>query len=114
VHLRHDRAYTITSPNWDTFTSWEWDAERRAGYLSDWDRLWVLEASSSKNDDDKEEDDKEDDDFEDKQPPPPPASVTDEISGQIANGKVVRDYTDDFIDQVAYHMLPAVERSEHY
>jgi hypothetical protein len=33
--LRWDLAFAIHSQNWDTFASWEWDAEHCAGYLSE-------------------------------------------------------------------------------
>jgi hypothetical protein len=33
--LRDDPAYGMNSPNWDTFSSWEYDPRRRAGYLGD-------------------------------------------------------------------------------
>jgi hypothetical protein len=47
-HLRRDQAYVIASLNWNTFSRWEWNVERCAGYLGDvdWDRQWVPEASS--------------------------------------------------------------------
>jgi hypothetical protein len=31
--LRRDPAFAIESGAWDTFARWEWNAERRAGYL---------------------------------------------------------------------------------
>jgi hypothetical protein len=41
--LRHDPAYDIRCSPWDMFMSWEWDIERRAGYLGyqKLDRNWV-------------------------------------------------------------------------
>jgi hypothetical protein len=56
MHLRCDLDFAIASPDWDTFSAWEWCPERRAGYLgdADWDREWALEASSDDdNNDDK-------------------------------------------------------------
>jgi hypothetical protein len=93
-HLRHDPAYAIAFPNWDTFSRWEWNAKRRTGYLGDidWDRQRVPEASS--DDEDEEEEGDEDDDEEGvgtgvggqaKQPPPPPR-VTGKVSGHIYSG----------------------------
>jgi hypothetical protein len=32
--LHHDPAYDIRPSTWDMFTSWEWDAEQRAGRLA--------------------------------------------------------------------------------
>jgi hypothetical protein len=116
-HVWRDLVFAIASPNWDTFASWEWNAKRHAGYLGDnnWDRLWVPEASSSDNDEDNDEDSEEEGtDVEDKQPPPPLAQVTSEVSGQIYNGNVVRDDTDDMIDHITYHILRAAERGEHF
>jgi hypothetical protein len=45
-HLRRDPTFAITSSAWDTFRSWEWRPDRRAGYLgdSDWDQRWAPEA----------------------------------------------------------------------
>jgi hypothetical protein len=37
MHLRHDPAFDIGSPNWDTFSRWELRPDRRAGYLGDAD-----------------------------------------------------------------------------
>jgi hypothetical protein len=38
--VQRDPAFVIELGAWDTFARWEWNAERRAGYLSntDWDR----------------------------------------------------------------------------
>jgi hypothetical protein len=33
--LRRDPAFAIESGAWDMFGRWEWNAERRAGYLGD-------------------------------------------------------------------------------
>jgi hypothetical protein len=65
VHLRRDPniAIAITSPNWDTFSAWEWRPEQCAGYLddADWDRDWAPAASLDDEDDNKEEDDEDED-----------------------------------------------------
>jgi hypothetical protein len=123
--MRRDLVFAIASPKWDTFASpnrdtfasWEWNAERHASYLGDsnWDRLWVPEASSSDNDEDDNEDDKEEGvGVKHEKPPPPPAQVTGEVSDQIYNSKVVHDDTDDMIDHVAYHILRVAERGDHF
>jgi hypothetical protein len=76
----------------------------------------VPEASSVDDDEDGEKEEEEDDDeegvdVEAEQPPPPPPRVTGEVSGQIYNGKMV---CDDMINHVAYHILHASERGEHF
>jgi hypothetical protein len=80
--------------------------ERRTGYLGDidWDRSWEPIVSSSDEDEDEDDDMAEDEDDEDdgaKTPPPP--RVSGEVSGQIYNGRVVRDDMDDMINHVIYH-----------
>jgi hypothetical protein len=57
----------------------------------------------------KDEDDEDEDDNDTKTPPPP--RVTGEVSGQIYNGRVVRDNVDD-MDHVVYHYFQAVDRGE--
>jgi hypothetical protein len=128
-HLRRDPAFAITSSVWDTFGSWEWQADRRAGYLGDsnWDQRWALEApndggwdggggNDGGGDDrdggdggghDRGLDDADDDD-NGRQPPPPPPSCDD------GTGKEVRDDTNDFVGNVVYNVLLANERGEHY
>jgi hypothetical protein len=85
---------------WDTFTSWERDAERRVGYLGDED--WVPEATTS---DDKPifaSNDEDEEDFEDDiKPQYVPSEIVDEVVG----GKVVRDDTDNYVGHIAYHAL---------
>jgi hypothetical protein len=98
VELRRDPAYAIGSTNWDTFSSWEWDAVRWAGYLGDrdWDHSRVLVASSSDEAahvEDKE-DDKDNDEYEDGvKPVVAPVHVPGEVLGELVRGKVVRDNT---------------------
>jgi hypothetical protein len=62
--------------------------------------------------DDADEDDNEDDA---KTPPPPsPPRVSSEVSGQIYNGRVIRDDTDDMVHHVVYHYFQAIDRGEAY
>jgi hypothetical protein len=63
--LRWDPDFAISSPNWDTFSQWEWHPDRRAGYLSDanWARDWSTVASSDDNSDGDDYDEEEDEDF---------------------------------------------------
>jgi hypothetical protein len=51
--MRRDSAFDIMSPNWDTFSRWEYRPERRVGYLgdADWDRDWAPVAPSDDDDD---------------------------------------------------------------
>jgi hypothetical protein len=94
--------------------------DRRAGYLSDvdWDRNWEPVVSSDDEDEDVDDEDDaaEDEDYEDddedkddaKTPPRP--RVSGEVSGQIYNGRVIRDDTDDMINHVVYHYFQAADR----
>jgi hypothetical protein len=125
-HLRHDPAFAITSSAWDTFGSWEWRAEWRAGYLGDshGDQRWTPEAPNDNSDGDGgggddgddgggHDGDVDDEDIHDgnddngRQPPPPPSRCDDDT------GKAVRDDTDDFVGNVVYNVLLANERGEH-
>jgi hypothetical protein len=116
MQLRRDPDFAITSLNWDTFAGWEWHPDRRAGYLNDadWDRDWVLAASSDNDNEEEDEGDEQEEDYHDhngqgcvgvqaQQPP----RVSGVVSGQIYNGKVVRDDTDDMINHVVYHYFQA-------
>jgi hypothetical protein len=116
-HLRRDPAFAITSSAWDTFGSWEWRADSRAGY---WDQRWAPEAPNDGGgdggggDDDGRDDgdggdggiDDANDDDNGRQPPPPPPSCDD------GTGKEVRDDTDDFVGNVVYNVLLANERGD--
>jgi hypothetical protein len=140
--LWRDPAFVIGSGAWDTFARWEWNTERRAGYLgdTDWDRAWVPEDYSSGDEDEdfEEEDDEEgtshdeafDEDEDDNldfsvfedgcqpsplQPPSPPAPAGGcSVSSRVHEGHVVRDDTEDFFGNVAYNVLRARDNSEHY
>jgi hypothetical protein len=109
MHLRRDLAFAIESTNWDMFSRWEVRPDRRAGYLGDvdWDRSWEPVVSSSDEDEDEDEDD-------DGTKTPPPPRVSGEVSGQIYNGRVVRDDTDEMINHVVYHYFQAADRGEVY
>jgi hypothetical protein len=132
--LRRDPAFTIESGAWDTFARWEWNAERRAGYLGN--TYWVPEEYSSGDEDEAFKEDDEDegmdkDEGEDDnldfsvfddgcqpshpQPPssPAPAGGCD-VSGRVNEGTVVRDDTEDFVGNVAYNDLLARDNGEHY
>jgi hypothetical protein len=130
--------FAIESGAWDTFACWEWNAERRAGYLgdTDWDCAGVPEDYFSgdedeafEEDDDDEgtdEDEGEDDNldfsvFDDGyqpphlQPPSPPALVGGcDIFGHVNEGTIVRDDMEDFIGNVAHNVLLARDNGEHY
>jgi hypothetical protein len=108
MHLRRDPAFNIGSSAWDTFSRWELRTDRRADYLgdADWDRNWEPIVSSD-NDDEDENDTKT-------PPPPSPPHVSHEVSGQIYNGRVIRDDTDDMVDHVVYHYFYAADRGEAY
>jgi hypothetical protein len=61
----------------------------------------------------------EDEDYEDeddaKTPlPPSRPCVSGEVSGQIYNGRVIRDDTDDMVHHVVYHYFQAADRGEAY
>jgi hypothetical protein len=91
--------------------------DRRAGYLGDvdWDRNWEPVVSSDDKDSNKDEDDDdEDEEAEDDAKTPPPPLVSGEVSGQIYNGRVIRDDTDDMINHVVYHYFQAADRGEIY
>jgi hypothetical protein len=45
-------------------------------------------------------------------PPPSPPRVSGEVSGQIYNGRVIRDDTDDMVNHVVYHYFQAADRGE--
>jgi hypothetical protein len=45
---------------------------------------------------------------------PPPPRVSGEVSGQIYNGRVVCDDTDDMVNNVVYYYFEATGRSEAY
>jgi hypothetical protein len=126
---RRDPAFAIESGAWDMFGRWEWNAERHAGYLSDtdWDRAWVPEDHSSGDEDEAfEEDEDEDEDLHfsifnndcqppHPQPPSPPALAGGcDVSGHVNDGIVIRDDTEDFVDNVAYNVLLARDNGEHY
>jgi hypothetical protein len=100
MQLCRDPPFAIESTNWDTFSRWEVRPDRHAGYLGDvdWDRSWEPVVSS----DDEEDEDDEDEDKDDVKTPPPPR-VSGEVSGQIYNGRVIRDNIDDMINHVVYH-----------
>jgi hypothetical protein len=111
--LRCDPAYAIGSSTRDTFSSWEWDVEHRAGYLSNqyWDQNWVPEAP----DDDEPTFIDEDDHYDaDVKPIVKPARVLGEVSNNVVGSKVVRDDTDNFVGQVAYHAMQAATRGKHF
>jgi hypothetical protein len=118
MHLRRDPAFAIESTNWDTFSRWEVRPDRRAGYLGDidWDRSWEPVVSSDDEDEDEDDDDmaEDEDDDDDSAKTPPPPRVSSEVSGQIYNGRVVRDDTDDMINHVVYHYFQAADRGEVY
>jgi hypothetical protein len=101
--------------------------DRHAGYLGDvdWDHNWEpvvssddKESNKDADDDDKDADDDDkddeakDEDYEDETPPPP--RVSGEVFGQIYNGRVIRDDTDDMIHHVVYHYFQAANRGEAY
>jgi hypothetical protein len=90
--------------------------DRRAGYLGDvdWVRNWEPVVSSDDEEFDDDTDDDEDDELEDEAKTPPPPRVSDEVSGQIYNGRVIRDDTDDMIHHVVYHYFQAADRGEAY
>jgi hypothetical protein len=103
--------------------------DRRAGYLGDvdCDHSWEPVVSSSdeddedkdkgdvnKDDDDMTEDEDYEDEDEDDDKTPPPPRVSGEVSGQIYNGRVVRDDVDDMINLVVYHYFQAQDRGEVY
>jgi hypothetical protein len=114
MHLRRDPVFDIGSPNWDTFSRWELRLDRRASYLSDanWDPDCVPVVSSSDDDEDDKDDDEDDRVPVQAPPPPSPPRVSDEVSGQIYNGRVIRDDTDDMVNHVVYHYLQAVDHGE--
>jgi hypothetical protein len=117
MHLRCDPTFDIGSPNWDSFSRWELRPDRRAGYLgdADWDPNWVPVMSSSNDEDDDDEDEEDDnDDRVPVQPPPPPSPprVSAEVSGQIYNGRVIRDDMDDMVNHVVYHYFQAADRGK--
>jgi hypothetical protein len=116
MDLRRDPAFVIASPKWDTFSAWEWRPERRASYLGDvdWDRQLAPEASLDDDDDEEEDEDEGGVGVQAEQPPPPPPRVTGEVSGQIYNGRVVCDDTDDMVGHVVYHYLRAAELGQHF
>jgi hypothetical protein len=47
-------------------------------------------------------------------PPPPPPHVSGEVSGQIYNGRVIRDDTDDMINHVVCNYFKAADNGESY
>jgi hypothetical protein len=83
--------------------------DRRTGYLDDvdWDRNWEPIVSSDDEDDDEDEDE---DDAKTALPP----RVSGEVSGQIYNGRVIRDDTGAMINHVVYHYFQAANRGEVY
>jgi hypothetical protein len=62
-----------------------------------------------KDDDDEDEDDGDDDDDVPAQMPPPPSPPR---VGQIYNGRVIRDDTDDMVHHVVYQYFQAADRGE--
>jgi hypothetical protein len=121
---RRDPAFAIESTNWDTFYRCEVHPDRRAGYLGnvDRDRSWEPVMSSDDEDEDDDEgededdddmDEEEDDDDDDTKTPSPPR-VSGEVSGQIYNGRVVRNDVDDMVNHVVYHYFQAQDRGEVY
>jgi hypothetical protein len=68
---------------------------------------------SSDDEDDEDEDNNDDEDEDDAKTLPPPR-VSGEVSGQIYNGRVIRDDTNDMINHVVYHYFHATDRSEVY
>jgi hypothetical protein len=89
--------------------------DRCAAYLGDanWDRNWAPAASSS--DDDGDDEDEDEDDFHEhdghgcadvqvQAPSPPPPRVSGEVSGQIYNGQVIRDDTDDIVRDMSLYV----------
>jgi hypothetical protein len=66
-------------------------------------------ASSFSDDDGDEEDEDKDEDgpqgcvYMQAQPPPPPPRISGEVSGQIYNGRVIRDDRDDIDNHVVYN-----------
>jgi hypothetical protein len=122
MHLRRDPAFAIESTNWDTFSRWEVHPDRRASYLGDvdWDCSWepVMSFDDEDDEDDEDEDDDddmtEDDDDDDDTKTPPPPRVSGEVSGQIYNGRVIRDDVDDMINHVVYHYFQAADCGEVY
>jgi hypothetical protein len=133
--LQRDPTFAIELGAWDTFVRWEWNAERRAGYLgnTDWDRAWVLEDYSFGDEDEAfEEDDDDEGTDEDEgdnldfsvfddgcqpphpQPPSPPAPAEGcDVSCHVNDDTVVRDDTEDFFGNVAYNVLLARDNGEH-
>jgi hypothetical protein len=110
-----DPAYAIVSSTWDTFSSWEWEVEHRAGYLSNqcWDRNWVPEASG--DDEPTFIDDEEEDHYDaGVKPIVKPTRVLGEVSNNVVGSKVVRDDTDNFVGHVAYHAMQAATRGKHF
>jgi hypothetical protein len=89
--------------------------DRRAGYLGDidWDRSWEPIVSSDDEDDDDMDEDEDDDDDDDTKTPSPPR-VSGEVSGQIYNGRVVRDDVDGMVNHVVYHYFQAQDRGKVY
>jgi hypothetical protein len=122
MHLWRGPAFDIASPNWDTFSRWELRLDRRVGYLgdTDWDPDWAPIVSSSDEDDSSKDEDEEDgdgyvNDFHvpaQTPPPPSPPRVSGEVSGQIYNGQVICDDTDDMVNHVVYHYFQAANRGE--
>jgi hypothetical protein len=47
-------------------------------------------------------------------PPPPPPRVSIKVSGQIYNGRVIRDDMDDMINHVVYNYFKAADNDESY
>jgi hypothetical protein len=93
--------------------------DRRAGYLGDvdWDSNWEPIVSSNNEDSDKDKDnDEEEEECEEeadvKMPPPP--CVNGEVYGQIYNGRVIHDDTDDMIHHVVYHYFQAADCGDAY
>jgi hypothetical protein len=113
THLRRDPASDIGSLNWDSFSRWELRPDWRTGYLgdADWDRNWEPVVSS---DDDEFNEDKDYEDDAKTAPPPSPPRVSGEVSGQIYNGRMIRDDTDDMTHHVVYHYFQAADRGEAY
>jgi hypothetical protein len=89
--------------------------DRRAGYLGDidWDRNWEPVVSSDDEDDDDMDEDEDDDDDDDTKTPSLPR-VSGEVSGQIYNGRVVRDDVDDMVNHVVYHYFQAQDHGKVY
>jgi hypothetical protein len=116
MHLCRDPAFDIESTNWDAFSRWEVRPHRRAGYLGnvDWDRNLEPVVSSDDEDDEDEDNDNDDDEAEDDAKTLPPPRVSGEVSGQIYNGQVIRDDTNNMINHVVYHYFHAADRSEVY